>query len=155
MMSENGADNPHQQWSRFWQSASGFWRGLPAWRAWLLCASLVFVVVLQLYVQFRLIAVIVVAGDIAGVAVLDAALLPAIAVPDAIAATLDVRRAFDLKIRGRHAPQKVALRRRRLMSLQAIVQAVLGRHRHLPVVPIGFGSGSLAALDCRLPAPNL
>ncbi len=53
MMSENGADNPHQQWSRFWQSASGFWRGPPAWRVWLLCAALIAIVVLQLYVQFR------------------------------------------------------------------------------------------------------
>jgi vitamin B12/bleomycin/antimicrobial peptide transport system ATP-binding/permease protein len=52
-MSENSADNPHHQWSRFWQSASGFWRGLSAWRVWLLCAALVAVVVLQLYVQFR------------------------------------------------------------------------------------------------------
>jgi len=53
MMSDNGADNPHQQWSRFWQSASGFWRGPPAWRVWLLCAALIAIVVLQLYVQFR------------------------------------------------------------------------------------------------------
>jgi vitamin B12/bleomycin/antimicrobial peptide transport system ATP-binding/permease protein len=52
-MSEISEDDPHQEWSRFWESASGFWRGLPAWRVWLLCASLVAVVVLQLYVQFR------------------------------------------------------------------------------------------------------
>ena len=52
-MSENSADNPHQQWSRFWESASGFWRGPPAWRVWLLCAALIAIVVLQLYVQFR------------------------------------------------------------------------------------------------------
>jgi vitamin B12/bleomycin/antimicrobial peptide transport system ATP-binding/permease protein len=52
-MSDNRADDPHQQWSRFWDSASGFWRGLAAWRIWLLCVSLVALVVLQLYVQFR------------------------------------------------------------------------------------------------------
>ncbi len=52
-MSENRADDPHQAWSRFWKDASGFWRGLRAWPFWLLCASLVVVVVLQLYVQFR------------------------------------------------------------------------------------------------------
>ena len=53
MMSENSPDNSHQEWSRFWESASGFWRGLSAWRIWLLCASLIAIVVLQLYVQFR------------------------------------------------------------------------------------------------------
>jgi vitamin B12/bleomycin/antimicrobial peptide transport system ATP-binding/permease protein len=53
MTSENGADNLQQQRSRFWESASGFWRGVPAWRVWLLCAALVAIVVLQLYVQFR------------------------------------------------------------------------------------------------------
>jgi len=52
-MFENCADDPRQQWSRFWDSASGFWRGLAAWRIWLLCVSLIALVVLQLYVQFR------------------------------------------------------------------------------------------------------
>ncbi|PDT75014.1 SbmA/BacA-like family transporter [Bradyrhizobium sp. C9] len=52
-MSENSTGNPHQEWLRFWQSASGFWRGLAAWRVWLFCALLVVIVVLQLYVQFR------------------------------------------------------------------------------------------------------
>ncbi len=52
-MFENRANDPHQQWSRFWDSASGFWRGLTAWRVWLLCVSLIALVVLQLYVQFR------------------------------------------------------------------------------------------------------
>ena len=42
-----------QEWFRFWDSASGFWRGLAAWRIWLLCALLIALVVLQLYVQFR------------------------------------------------------------------------------------------------------
>lgn len=51
-MTENSVDS--QQWSRFWESASGFWRGLPAWRVWLLGAALVAIVILQLYVQFRL-----------------------------------------------------------------------------------------------------
>src|SRR5579871_3337219 len=50
MMTE---DDPHQAWSRFWESASGFWRGSRAWRVWLLCTFLVVVVVMQLYVQFR------------------------------------------------------------------------------------------------------
>jgi len=39
---------------RFWQSASGFWRGPSAWRVWLLTALLFIVVVLQLLVQFLL-----------------------------------------------------------------------------------------------------
>jgi len=52
-MTENSAD-PQQQWTRFWESASGFWRGLRAWRVWLLGAALVAIVILQLYVQFRL-----------------------------------------------------------------------------------------------------
>ena len=46
-------DESNQAWSRFWASASGYWRGLRAWRVWLLCGFLVVVVVLQLYVQFR------------------------------------------------------------------------------------------------------
>ncbi len=53
MMSENSPDNSRQEWSRFWESASGFWRGLLAWRIWLLCIALIAIVVLQLYVQFR------------------------------------------------------------------------------------------------------
>jgi putative ATP-binding cassette transporter len=40
--------------SRFWQSASGFWRGPAAWRAWLLIALLIVTVVLQLLTQYRL-----------------------------------------------------------------------------------------------------
>jgi putative ATP-binding cassette transporter len=39
---------------RFWQSASGFWRGRSAWRAWLLIALMISVVLLQLFVQYRL-----------------------------------------------------------------------------------------------------
>jgi putative ATP-binding cassette transporter len=54
IMSAEHENNRHQEWSRFWESASGFWRGLSTWRIWLLCASLVAVVALQLYVQFRL-----------------------------------------------------------------------------------------------------
>ena len=53
-MSEEREDDRHQEWSRFWESASGFWRGLRAWRIWLLCGALVGIVALQLYVQFRL-----------------------------------------------------------------------------------------------------
>ena len=52
-MAEHRADDLHEEWSRFWDSASGFWRGIAAWRVWLLCAALVCVVVAQLYVQFR------------------------------------------------------------------------------------------------------
>jgi putative ATP-binding cassette transporter len=39
---------------RFWQSASGFWRGPSAWRVWLLTMLLFTVVVLQLLIQFWL-----------------------------------------------------------------------------------------------------
>jgi putative ATP-binding cassette transporter len=53
-MSETEDDVSHREWARFWGSASGFWLGLRAWRIWLLCASLVVIVGLQLYVQFRL-----------------------------------------------------------------------------------------------------
>jgi ABC-type uncharacterized transport system fused permease/ATPase subunit len=52
-MSEPQESNRYQEWSRFWKSASGLWRGWSTWRIWLLCASLVVVVALQLYVQFR------------------------------------------------------------------------------------------------------
>lgn len=40
--------------SRFWQSASGFWRGRSAWRAWLLVTLLIATVLLQLWVQYGL-----------------------------------------------------------------------------------------------------
>ncbi len=40
--------------SRFWRSASGFWRGPSAYRAWLLTALLVGSVLLQLAIQYRL-----------------------------------------------------------------------------------------------------
>ncbi|MDI4657459.1 SbmA/BacA-like family transporter [Xanthobacter autotrophicus] len=40
--------------SRFWESASGFWRGRSAWRAWVLVAVMVATVLLQLWVQYRL-----------------------------------------------------------------------------------------------------
>ena len=53
MMSEQRADDLHEEWSRFWVSASGFWRGLIAWRIWLLVVLLIGIVVFQLYVQFR------------------------------------------------------------------------------------------------------
>jgi vitamin B12/bleomycin/antimicrobial peptide transport system ATP-binding/permease protein len=39
---------------RFWQSASGFWRGRSAWRAWFLVAALIATVLLQLFMQYRL-----------------------------------------------------------------------------------------------------
>ncbi len=40
--------------ARFWQSASGFWRGPGAWRAWLLVAVLIATVILQLLTQYAL-----------------------------------------------------------------------------------------------------
>jgi putative ATP-binding cassette transporter len=40
--------------ARFWQSASGFWRGRSAWRAWLLGALMIATVVLQLMTQYGL-----------------------------------------------------------------------------------------------------
>ena len=40
--------------ARFWQSASGYWRGPGAWRAWLLVAVLIATVVLQLLTQYAL-----------------------------------------------------------------------------------------------------
>jgi len=40
--------------SRFWQSASGFWRGSSAWVGWPLIALLMVIVVLQLVVQYWL-----------------------------------------------------------------------------------------------------
>lgn len=40
--------------ARFWQSASGFWRGPTAWRAWLLCTLMIVTVVLQLLTQYGL-----------------------------------------------------------------------------------------------------
>jgi putative ATP-binding cassette transporter len=40
--------------SRFWQSASGFWRGPSAWRAWFLIVLLIATVLLQLLTQYGL-----------------------------------------------------------------------------------------------------
>lgn len=40
--------------ARFWQSASGFWRGRSAWRTWLLVALLITTVLLQLMTQYGL-----------------------------------------------------------------------------------------------------
>lgn len=39
---------------RFWRSASGFWRGRSAWKAWLMVAALVANVLLQLLTQYGL-----------------------------------------------------------------------------------------------------
>jgi ABC-type uncharacterized transport system fused permease/ATPase subunit len=43
-----------RQWSRFWRSAAGFWRGRSALAVWSVCAALVVIVALQLYVQYQL-----------------------------------------------------------------------------------------------------
>jgi ABC-type uncharacterized transport system fused permease/ATPase subunit len=40
--------------ARFWQSASGFWRGPQAWRSWLLCALLLGTLAAQLATQYWL-----------------------------------------------------------------------------------------------------
>lgn len=53
MMTEPDQNGSSRARPRFWQSASGFWREASARRVWVLCALLVGVVVLQLYVQFR------------------------------------------------------------------------------------------------------
>ncbi|WP_257170174.1 SbmA/BacA-like family transporter [Bradyrhizobium sp. SRS-191] len=52
-LSEDGNEDSNREWSRFWLTARNFWCGWPAWRVWLLCAILVGIVMLQLYVQFR------------------------------------------------------------------------------------------------------
>jgi ABC-type uncharacterized transport system fused permease/ATPase subunit len=41
-------------WSRFWQSASGFWLGQSAWMAWTLGCSLTVLILVQLVVQYQL-----------------------------------------------------------------------------------------------------
>jgi len=48
------APNERRLISRFWQSASGFWRDPSAWRVWLLSALLISTVVVQLLIQYRL-----------------------------------------------------------------------------------------------------
>jgi putative ATP-binding cassette transporter len=55
-MSLKTAPLPEQKllYSRFWRSASGFWRGPSAWPSWLLCGSLILIVLAQLMVQYRL-----------------------------------------------------------------------------------------------------
>jgi putative ATP-binding cassette transporter len=47
---------PHERQllARFWRSASGFWWGPSAWRAWLLVAALIATVLLQLLTQYAL-----------------------------------------------------------------------------------------------------
>jgi ABC-type uncharacterized transport system fused permease/ATPase subunit len=40
--------------TRFWASASGFWRGPSAWRVWLLCLTAIAIVIAQLATQYRL-----------------------------------------------------------------------------------------------------
>ena len=39
---------------RFWQSASGFWRGRQSWKAWSIAAALIATVLLQLLTQYRI-----------------------------------------------------------------------------------------------------
>ncbi len=54
MIFDKDREEPPKEWSRFWDSASAFWRGAPARPIWLLAACLVVIVVLQLYTQFLL-----------------------------------------------------------------------------------------------------
>ncbi|WP_240535747.1 SbmA/BacA-like family transporter [Bradyrhizobium sp. STM 3809] len=53
MSSDDENEDGNREWSRFWLTARHFWLGWTAWRVWLLCAALIVLVVLQLYVQFR------------------------------------------------------------------------------------------------------
>ena len=48
------APDEGQLLSRFWQSASGFWKGRSAWRAWPLVVLLIATVLLQLWTQYGL-----------------------------------------------------------------------------------------------------
>ena len=48
------APNETRLLSRFWQGASGFWRGRSAWRAWLLVVLLIGTVLLQLWTLYGL-----------------------------------------------------------------------------------------------------
>jgi putative ATP-binding cassette transporter len=48
------APDEGQLLARFWRSASGFWLGRSAWRAWLLVALLIATVLLQLLTQYGL-----------------------------------------------------------------------------------------------------
>ena len=48
------APDEGQLLSRFWQSASGFWSGRSAWRAWPLVVLLIATVLLQLWTQYGL-----------------------------------------------------------------------------------------------------
>ena len=48
------APNERRLLSRFWQGASGFWRGPAAWPIWLLTALLIATVILQLLLQYRM-----------------------------------------------------------------------------------------------------
>jgi vitamin B12/bleomycin/antimicrobial peptide transport system ATP-binding/permease protein len=48
------APDERQLLARFWQSASGYWRGRSAWRTWLLVAVLIATVLLQLLTQYGL-----------------------------------------------------------------------------------------------------
>jgi ABC-type uncharacterized transport system fused permease/ATPase subunit len=52
-MPEDDDEDGNREWSRFWLTARHFWCGWTVWRVWLLCAVLVGIVALQLYVQFR------------------------------------------------------------------------------------------------------
>ena len=51
-MNHSGPATPSQKllWSRFWRSAADYWRGPTATEAWVLTASLVLIVIAQLFV---------------------------------------------------------------------------------------------------------
>ena len=54
LMRTSLARGEKQLLGRFWQSASGYWRGPTAWTAWLLVVALIVNVVLQLLTQYGL-----------------------------------------------------------------------------------------------------
>jgi ABC-type uncharacterized transport system fused permease/ATPase subunit len=55
MSKQNGNNrNRTRQLARFWKSASGYWKGKSAWRAWLLSTLLFAIVVAQLATQYWL-----------------------------------------------------------------------------------------------------
>ena len=54
LMRTSFARGEKQLLGRFWQSASGYWRGPTAWAAWLLVIALIVNVVLQLLTQYGL-----------------------------------------------------------------------------------------------------
>ena len=70
-------------------------------------------------------AVVVVAGHVAGVAVLDLARRVAEAVPDALALAVFVRRALDLVRRRRRPPQEIGRPRARIVRRHGVAPSLV------------------------------